>query len=242
MSEPENFLSRWSRRKLDGGETTAEPQRSEDVAPAAESEAAAVAVPQAQNRESPEKPEKQDRQVEQKDETLDLASLPSLDEITAQTDIRAFLQKGVPAQLTRAALRRAWLADPQIRDFIEVAENQWDFATGADLPGFGALDASPEEIRRLVADVFGERLNIATPASTAPETAMDAASPDEEGAVVAAQEDVTAAGQEQPLPVAIDNKDMMQRSEVDAALQQSITKDEYKVVARRRPHGGALPQ
>ena len=50
--------------------------------------------------------------------------------ITAETDIRAFLQKGVPAQLTRAALRRAWVADPNIRNFREIAENQWDFATG----------------------------------------------------------------------------------------------------------------
>ena len=36
--------------------------------------------------------------------------------ITAATDIRAFLAPGVPAELTRAALRRAWTADPAIRD------------------------------------------------------------------------------------------------------------------------------
>ena len=62
----------------------------------------------------------------------------------------------MPADLTRAALRRAWSADPAIRDFIEIAENQYDFATGSDLPGFGPLDASADEIRKMVADVFGD--------------------------------------------------------------------------------------
>ena len=33
----------------------------------------------------------------------------------APSDIRAYLAPGVPAELTRAALRRAWLADPTIR-------------------------------------------------------------------------------------------------------------------------------
>jgi hypothetical protein len=82
-----------------------------------------------------------------------VSSLPSIESITASSDIRAFLQKGVPSELTRAALRRAWTSDPAIRDFIEVAENQWDFATGCDLPGFGPLQAS-DDIRRLVAEVF----------------------------------------------------------------------------------------
>jgi len=52
--------------------------------------------------------------------------LPSVDTITVDTDIRAFLKSRVPAELTRAALRRAWSSDPAIRDFIGIAENQWD--------------------------------------------------------------------------------------------------------------------
>ena len=87
---------------------------------------------------------------------FDITKLPSLESITSETDIRLFLQKGVPADLTRAALRRAWTADPAIRDFIEIAENQYDFATGSDLPGFGALDASADDIRQMVANVFGD--------------------------------------------------------------------------------------
>src|ERR1700756_5749582 len=57
-------------------------------------------------------------------EPFDPASLPSIDSIVADTDIVGFLQSGVPAELTRAALRQAWLTDPAIRDFIGVADNQ----------------------------------------------------------------------------------------------------------------------
>ena len=70
---------------------------------------------------------------------FDLASLPSLDSITAATDIRAFLAPGVPKELARAALRRAWSADPAIRDFKGLAENDWDFTDPTAMPGFGAL-------------------------------------------------------------------------------------------------------
>jgi hypothetical protein len=80
------------------------------------------------------------------DQAFDPASLPSLEQIAADTDIGAFLQSGVPAELTRAALRRAWASDPAIRDFIGIAENQWDFNDPDGIPGFGpllAIDGGP---------------------------------------------------------------------------------------------------
>jgi Protein of unknown function (DUF3306) len=58
---------------------------------------------------------------------LDLSKLPNVDELTAESNIAAFMQKGVPEALQRLALRRVWSLDPSIRDFVEVAENQWDF-------------------------------------------------------------------------------------------------------------------
>ena len=73
---------------------------------------------------------------------FDLASLPSIESIAAHTDIAGFLNTGVPAELTRAALRRAWTTDPAIRDFIGIAENQWDFNDPNAIPGFGPLDPS----------------------------------------------------------------------------------------------------
>jgi hypothetical protein len=75
-------------------------------------------------------------------EPFDPASLPSIDSITADTDIVSFLKSGVPTELTRAALRRAWTSDPAIRDFIGIAENQWDFNDPNGMAGFGRLDAS----------------------------------------------------------------------------------------------------
>jgi hypothetical protein len=75
-------------------------------------------------------------------EPFDPASLPSIDSITADTDIVAFLKSDVPTELTRAALRRAWTSDPAIRDFIGIAENQWDFNDPSGIPGFGRLDTT----------------------------------------------------------------------------------------------------
>jgi hypothetical protein len=71
--------------------------------------------------------------------TFDMASLPSVDSIVADSDIRPFLQPCVPEELTRAALRSTWTADPAIRDFIGIADNQWDFNEPASIPGFGPI-------------------------------------------------------------------------------------------------------
>lgn len=87
---------------------------------------------------------------------FDLATLPPIESITATSDIRAFLGPGVPEELTRAALRRVWVIDPTIRDFIGIAENQWDFTSPDNsAPGFGALQLTPE-LRRMVANLIGD--------------------------------------------------------------------------------------
>ena len=88
---------------------------------------------------------------------FDPASLPPLESITAESDIRAFLAPGVPAELTRAALRRAWAADPKIRDFVGLAENDWDFNTPGAMTGFGPLEMT-DELRRQVARMVGRSL------------------------------------------------------------------------------------
>jgi hypothetical protein len=123
MSGHENFVSRWSRLKR---ESEARRKRGTDIigdgTPSAVADENGVAV--ATVRSAP---------------TVDLASLPSTDSITAETDVSVFLRSGVPAKLAEAALRRAWVSDPVIRDFIEIAENQRDFTNPATIPGFGAL-------------------------------------------------------------------------------------------------------
>src|SRR5690349_16629058 len=112
----EGFLKRWSSKKIDAERDT----------PASGTKAVSfpdgVRRPDRQTTDEAGGPALPGRKPE-----FDLASLPSLDSITAVTDVRAFLKPGVPAELASAALRRAWTADPAIRDFKGLAENDWDF-------------------------------------------------------------------------------------------------------------------
>lgn len=151
MSESEkslqNLVQRWSRRKL-GLE---ERQSETPSAKTEQTEPAELTEPGAPNRPT-ETPGASDSSTV---EPFDPAHLPPIEAIDATTDIRAFLAPGVPAELTRAALRRAWLSDPAIRDFVGIAENQWDFTNPDTVPGFGSLELSPE-VRRLLTGLLAE--------------------------------------------------------------------------------------
>lgn len=148
----QDFLQRWSRRKLGNAEA-------EDAAASAPAE-----PPPASETHSLPTP----AEASAEPAAFDLASLPPIESIDATTDIRAFLAPGVPAELTRAALRRAWTSDPAIRDFVGIAENQWDFTNPDAIPGFGSLDFKEEEVRAMVSRLFGE-----APAEASPESAAD---------------------------------------------------------------------
>ncbi|MFZ0125783.1 MAG: DUF3306 domain-containing protein, partial [Xanthobacteraceae bacterium] len=102
MSEREGFLRRWSRRKRE----LAEPA----PAPTADQEVPAPPDPSVANDSSAAGP------AAAPEPLVDLAKLPPIESIAAATDIRPFLAPGVPSELTRAALRRAWATDPAIRD------------------------------------------------------------------------------------------------------------------------------
>jgi len=144
MSEDENFLARWSRRKRAAREegdlppaapeSTPEPASTSTDVPAETPRAARAFEPESANVPVPE---------------FDLSKLPSLESITAGTDIRPFLAPGVPQALRSAALRRAWSTDPAIRDFVGLAENAWDFTAPGAIAGFGTLSAA--EAARVVA-------------------------------------------------------------------------------------------
>ena len=131
MTDRDNFILRWARLKRE--------QREQDVAREMEGGAEATAAPAQDSAAAA---------------SFDLSSLPSIESIVADTNIGAFLQSGVPAELTRAALRRAWASDPAIRDFIGIAENQWDFNDPDAIPGFGPLRAS-DDAPALLARVSG---------------------------------------------------------------------------------------
>ena len=56
-----------------------------------------------------------------------------------------------------------------IRDFVGIAENQWDFNKPQDIPGFGLLDAS-ENIQRLVPTIS---IDPSTKSENAPERQLE---------------------------------------------------------------------
>lgn len=142
MTGPENFVSRWSRLKR-GSAKVRETAPAESAPP---SDAVATTTPA-----SP---------------SFDPASLPPIESIAIDTDIRAFLQSGVPTELAQAALRRVWVSDPAIRDFIGIAENQWDFTDPTSIPGFGPLRET-DDVPSLVAQALGTLNKVPEPASKA---------------------------------------------------------------------------
>ncbi len=153
----EGFFARWSRRKRAAREGVAvEPEP--EVPPPGEG------PPQAAADAAAEEP-------------VDLAHLPKIEEITAETDLSAFFRKGVPAALRNAALRRAWSLDPTIRDFIGPADYAWDWNTPGGVPDF--LDGVGETpaIRALVERMFSP-----------PSTPLRAAEEDRPTSLAAAEE------------------------------------------------------
>jgi hypothetical protein len=226
----EDFLKRWSRRKRSAAgdaKAVAEsaPVLAETVPNAAE-QAIASAEP-----------------------VFDPATLPPIDSITAVSDISAFLRKGVPAELTRAALRRVWTADPAIRDFIGLAENAWDFTDPNAMPGFGPLESS-DEVRRMIADLVDRIGQAATP--RAPEAATVQVQvaensndsnlvrpPTTAGELVSA---VNSAANAEAAPNP-DDQVLVQSNQADTAAQHNVAERNVDVIQMsRRLHGSALPQ
>jgi len=205
----DDFLTRWSRRKREAAKSAPPPAEPDAPAQAEASPAETEAAPA-------------------EAEEVDLASLPSVDSITESTDITPFLRQGVPEELRRSALRKMWTSDPAIRDFIEIAENQWDFNDPASIPGFGEIDFSPEQVRQMAAKLVGdvERVAENVQAALEPDSAKLSATQDAVPSV-----DVSAPP-EQDHPALQDK---------NVAPQQEKNSPEDKPPTRARRHGGALP-
>jgi hypothetical protein len=238
MSDPENFLTRWSRRKREPGDEPAQPETTpaspqpDQAQPPVEDGAQPTAARSPAQAEVPA-PE------------FDLASLPSLDSIGASTDITAFMRAGVPSALRHAALRRAWVADPAIRDYVGPArEYAWDFTNPGSMPGFGEL--GPEvDVKKLVAELFNESPPAAEkPAEAeapAPVPGQTAGLPQE--SVNAEPPPVAAAPLEAPpqqVAMALPEKTSTQSDEGVAPQQKDPGDSGGAIVGRR--HGGAMPQ
>jgi hypothetical protein len=239
MSEPEGFLSRWTRLKHEAGETP-EPA-SKDATDSESREGAPQAAPdvEAEAASAPEgivdKP------------TIDLSVLPAIESITATTDIRAFLAPGVPAELTRAALRRAWVVDPKIRDFVGIADYQWDFTDPNAMPGFGPLGPL-DDVRKLVAQVMGEADDGREKLKSAAEAgrSLDVADNGDLLASHSAEASVSAVpeigGQDEEPAVMSSPAGDVQCNSADSAPQQEEPSPHAANVSIKRGHGGALPK
>jgi hypothetical protein len=233
MSEPETFVARWSRLKREAGRTPEE-QGPEPPAPD-QPPAAADEADNADNAGKGEPPEP----------AFDAASLPPIESITAGTDVRAFLQAGVPAELTRAALRRVWTTDPAIRDFIGIAENQWDFTDPGGVPGFGPLEAT-DDVGKLVARVMGDLCETADHIAEADrEPAASGVrrntAPADRGRSAAAIQEAGIAGESAgPALPAAEAADQQKR--VDVAARDEPGPAKRGTPPNRRGHGSALPQ
>jgi hypothetical protein len=157
MSEPDRFLTRWSRRKR-----------------AATREVTRTEVPKTEPAKTePAKPPSGKRDVTPGDPAYTAPaatpaaartaeggpvgepSLPPIESIEAGTDIRGFLAQEVAPDLARAALRRAWLTDPAIRDFVGLADYDWDFNAPDSMAGFGPLRKS-DDVHQLLAHMLGD--------------------------------------------------------------------------------------
>jgi Protein of unknown function (DUF3306) len=227
MTRPEDdaaeggFLARWTRRKQ---EAKAAPAQTPDAPQEAPS--ATPATPQAAGAEAMELP------------------LPSLDDVVAGGDVSVFLQAHVPESLRNAALRKLWTTDPAIRDFIEMADYQWNFNDPDSIPGWSST-LPGVDVQALARRIFGE----AEPKAEAEEPAIVADAPPVEAAAeggdIAAAESPPAAIQTieanggmaaDPLPAA----PVHPAADEDCAVQNTAA-ESYTYVGARKRHGGALP-
>jgi hypothetical protein len=219
MSEDENFVARWSRLKREKAQERRDldaPSSDVRQAPAADRSITANGTPE-------------------EVAAFDVSQLPSIDSLTASSDIKAFLQSGVPAELTKAALRKVWTTDPAIRDFIGIAENQWDFTDPTTIPGFGPLNDG-DDIAKLVAQAMGK-----LEPKTQPDAGMVADATAGNSTVGQGSPGVSAATESSTSATADLEREEKPLQEL-AAVQHSEPPIKIEPITNRRPHGRALPR
>ncbi|HZP78120.1 MAG TPA: DUF3306 domain-containing protein [Pseudolabrys sp.] len=214
--EEKPFLERWSQRKRE-----AERER---TAP----------VPDAKKIDPAPSAEIVSTQTE-----FDVTTLPPIDSIGPQTDIRDFLRPGVPTELARAALRRVWSSDPAIRDFVGLSENAWDFNDPTAMPGFGPLE--PGQAERLLAHLMRNPAEAADPAAArdppAEASGMTVQSAADEPAALADPDETSGA-----MSQSANNPAATVFVSSDTASQHGEPSPQGDAAHARRAHGRALPE
>jgi hypothetical protein len=240
----DDFLSRWSRRKIEVKEAEAkeaspvpaeEPASAVELDPQVASDGVEVAPPAAG-----------DLLVSAQEITPEeIAALPPIEDLTSNTDLAPFLQAGVPALLRNAALRRMWTIDPGIRDFLNDArEYAYDWNAPGGVPGLGPL-LPCDDVQAMVRQVFDGRARpgpqeIASaaeePVDQEAADAQDPSAPDligEEAVQIAPAQSDTMFAAEILAEADIASGEENPETPVEEALEPSLR--------RPRRHGGATP-
>jgi Protein of unknown function (DUF3306) len=151
-ADNKSFLARWSQRKH-------EAKQPDQDAPTANSDAPSGPVAESDAAQE-----------------FDLSSLPKLEDMTATTDITAFLRKGVPEHLRNAALRKSWALDPAIRNYVNPAlDYAYDWNTPGGVPGSSEI-GSGMDVARLVSQIMGSGGSVVEPPVPAVSPENEAAS------------------------------------------------------------------
>jgi hypothetical protein len=236
---PGDFLSRWSRRKLDTRRADEAPRPETNDDPAHDAPA-----------DEPEDGLSPD----------EIAALPKIEEITSDTDMTVFLRKGVPELLRKAALRRLWSVDPAIRDYVgDARDYAYDWNIPGGVPGNGPLLPS-DDVEAMLNRLFGGRPESEpdkhSPAHEPVQAASQSGEPEYNHEARAAPESVGpddgAMQQAGDLPPPSGSAEMAESAEIardvgfdtaseaDAAPPMSTASGRGQQPRRRR-HGGARP-
>jgi hypothetical protein len=232
MTARDNFLLRWSRRKRAAAQA-ADPAPATDAAQAAE-----VARPPPEDLAAPETDENRGAPGPAAP-AFDPESLPAIESITAATDIRAFFAAGVPAELTRAALRRVWTADPKIRDFVGLADYDWDFNAPGSMPGFGPIESAGALGREVAHSAGRAATEDRAPAGSHSNAEVTRSGPVSDASCEDRSLD-TPPSKEGLSPNFDDAQSHVGDKRVAAQRQEEKFEDVQHIA--RRKHGGALPQ
>ena len=149
----ETFLSRWSRRKQQARQSKGAVDGSAAGPTASGGRNARDPVPVAGHSSAPGPEGGEITETEITAE--ELARLPAIEELSAESDLAQFIRKGVPVALRNAALRRIWALDPKIRDYVgEARDYAYDWNAPGGVPGSGPLAEHdiPGLLRRVIGD------------------------------------------------------------------------------------------
>lgn len=215
MSGDDAFLERWSRRKVEERKTALSPG---DTEPLPDASGADDGGPEAIGAPPPADPAAISEE--------ELAALPPVETLTAESDLRAFLRPGVPLALKNAAMRRMWLLTPTIRDHKDCAvDYAWDWNTPGGVPGNGG---------RLTAESVARMLNDLKGPSPEPDARRDSTKDDRSDPP---QTESAAPPSEAPGESAEKSAQLAQTDAKDERLSHRT--DSPNAGARR--HGGAMP-